>query len=96
LHRVTACTGRPGCASALADVRADALAVHATAGADAAPVHWSGCARRCGRPAGTAIDMIATGSGYQVHRAGTSVEAGSDPAALAGALRGDFPLAAAR
>jgi precorrin-3B synthase len=62
--RVTACAGRPGCASALADVQADAAAL-------AAPwpdrlVHVSGCARHCGRPAATAIDITATSEGYQV------------------------------
>jgi precorrin-3B synthase len=65
---VTACTGRPGCASALADVRADALAIHrAGTGAPMAGVHWSGCARRCGRPATTTTDLVATGSGYRLH-----------------------------
>ena len=62
--RVTACAGRPGCASALADVQADA-------GEFAARwpgrlVHVSGCARHCGRPAGTEIDVTATSEGYQV------------------------------
>ncbi len=62
--RVTACAGRPGCASALADVQADA-------GAFAARwpdriVHVSGCARRCGRPAATQVDVTATSGGYQV------------------------------
>ena len=62
--RVTACAGRPGCASALADVQADA-------GAFAARwperiVHVSGCARHCGRPAATQVDVTATSEGYQV------------------------------
>jgi precorrin-3B synthase len=60
LARVTACTGRPGCAKALADVRADAAPVPDTT----VPVHWSGCERRCGRPRGTVVDVIATGDGY--------------------------------
>ncbi|MEU3776847.1 cobalamin biosynthesis protein CobG [Streptomyces sp. NPDC032472] len=72
---VTACTGRPGCAKALADVRADARAVVQQAGqagqaghaADALPVHWSGCARRCGHPRGTAwVDIVATPDGYEL------------------------------
>jgi precorrin-3B synthase len=58
--RVTACTGRPGCAKALADVRADAAPVPGTT----LPVHWSGCARRCGRPRGAVVDVIATEDGY--------------------------------
>ncbi|AZM93382.1 cobalamin biosynthesis protein CobG [Streptomyces sp. W1SF4] len=65
---VTACTGRPGCAKSLADVRADARAVvgqdHSAA---ALPVHWSGCARRCGHPRGTAwVDLVATPDGYEL------------------------------
>jgi precorrin-3B synthase len=78
--RVTACAGRPGCASALADVRADA-AVAVAAGrltpafaARPAPpgarAHWSGCARRCGRPAGSYVDIVAGPDGYLVHAAG--------------------------
>ncbi|RSS92938.1 cobalamin biosynthesis protein CobG [Streptomyces sp. WAC05292] len=63
---VTACTGRPGCAKALADVRADARAVAARA-TGPLPVHWSGCERRCGHPRGTAwVDLVATGDGYAV------------------------------
>jgi precorrin-3B synthase len=62
--RVTACAGQPGCASALADVQADAAAF-----AGRWPdriVHVSGCARHCGRPAATEIDVTATSEGYQV------------------------------
>ncbi|GAB1516620.1 precorrin-3B synthase [Actinophytocola sp. KF-1] len=62
--RVTACVGRPGCAKALSDVRADARPVP---GADV-PVHWSGCARRCGRPRGEVVDVVANGAGYVTTR----------------------------
>ncbi|WP_244375719.1 cobalamin biosynthesis protein CobG [Streptomyces ficellus] len=59
---VTACTGRPGCAKSLSDVRADARPREG-----ALPVHWSGCARRCGHPQGAWTDMVATGEGaYQM------------------------------
>ena len=62
---VTACAGRPGCAKALADVRADARRV--TPGIPAGrAVHWSGCERRCGRPAGEFIDVVAVRNGYSV------------------------------
>ncbi|MCO1577937.1 hypothetical protein M8C13_19475 [Crossiella sp. SN42] len=61
-HAVTACTGRPGCAKALADVRADAPRLLGGAGRS---VHFSGCERRCGRPRG-AIDVLATAEGYLV------------------------------
>ncbi|WP_330273843.1 hypothetical protein OG205_45055 [Lentzea sp. NBC_00516] len=94
-HGVSACTGRPGCAKSLSDVRADARAwVNGRTRPDAhtrpdasdhthAPgrvppisilgsrsdtpgaVHWSGCARRCGRPAGDVTEFVATGDGYE-------------------------------
>jgi precorrin-3B synthase len=62
--RVTACAGRPGCASALADVQADAAGFAARW--PGRLVHVSGCARHCGRPAATEIDVTATSEGYQV------------------------------
>ncbi|WP_405487569.1 cobalamin biosynthesis protein CobG [Streptomyces sp. NBC_00096] len=69
---VTACTGRPGCAKSLADVRADARAV-AERARGPLPVHWSGCERRCGHPRGTAwVDVVATPDGYTI---------GADPVA---------------
>ncbi|MEU5546704.1 precorrin-3B synthase [Streptomyces sioyaensis] len=73
-HRLGACTGRPGCAKSLTDVRTDAAAAVA-AGArvpdaiavpDGLPVHWSGCERRCGHPHGAWVDVRATGEGYRV------------------------------
>jgi precorrin-3B synthase len=62
--RVTACAGRPGCASALADVQSDAAAFAARW--PQRIVHVSGCGRHCGRPAATEIDVTATSEGYQV------------------------------
>ncbi len=62
--RVTACAGRPGCASALADVQADAAGFAARW--PGRIMHVSGCARHCGRPAATEIDVTATSEGYQV------------------------------
>ncbi len=65
--RVTACAGRPGCARSLADVRADAAAAVAagTLPGDSR-VHWAGCERRCGRPRGEVVDVVATPEGYSV------------------------------
>lgn len=66
--QVTACAGRPGCAKALADVRTDAAAAvrTGTLPADGARQHWSGCERRCGRPRGDVVDVIATTDGYRI------------------------------
>jgi precorrin-3B synthase len=61
---VTACAGRPGCAKALADVRADADATSRFV--DGLPVHWIGCARGCGSPPGPHVRVEATAEGYQV------------------------------
>lgn len=63
LAGVTACTGRPGCAKALADVRADAAR---STRPGSLPVHWAGCSRRCGRPAGRGVEVLATEAGYEV------------------------------
>ncbi len=63
---VTACTGRPGCAKALADVQEDARGwVAAQKRAQPARVHWSGCERRCGLPRGTVTQRVATENGYR-------------------------------
>ncbi|MBE1491797.1 precorrin-3B synthase [Plantactinospora soyae] len=100
---VSACTGRPGCASALADVRqdlTDALADAATGaetpatvgeggtvGGRMLPVHVVGCDRCCGRPAGPAVLAVATGSGYRIEAAGRSW-IGNPSAALAARAEG--------
>ncbi|MFI6599661.1 precorrin-3B synthase [Nonomuraea sp. NPDC050536] len=63
---VTACTGRPGCAKALADVQADARAwVGTQQRAQETRLHWSGCERRCGLPRGTVTQRVATENGYR-------------------------------
>ncbi|MGY2002496.1 precorrin-3B synthase [Blastococcus sp. SYSU DS1024] len=66
--RVTACAGLPGCAKSRADVRADATAAVITGPLPArgARQHWAGCERRCGRPGGAVVDVVATGTGYRV------------------------------
>ncbi|MET9275694.1 precorrin-3B synthase [Kribbella sp. NPDC003557] len=63
---VTACTGKPGCAKALADVRADAGRLVPGMRRDDRRVHWSGCERRCGKPSGVFVDVLAVGDGYLV------------------------------
>lgn len=63
---VTACAGRPGCAKALADVRADAIRLMPAFQRDERRVHWAGCERRCGKPSGRFVDVVAVGDGYLV------------------------------
>ncbi|MBL1111914.1 precorrin-3B synthase [Streptomyces sp. 110] len=65
---VGACTGRPGCAKSLADVRshatrmvADTARGVADTAPDPLPVYVSGCERRCGHPGGRWMDALATG-----------------------------------
>jgi precorrin-3B synthase len=96
---VTACAGRPGCAKSLADVRADATAVVALApparhasGTDTLPVHWAGCARRCGRPKGRVADVVATGHGYRLELDGTGLTCSGieETAAAVTAARGEL------
>ncbi|WP_131741825.1 nitrite/sulfite reductase [Actinomadura roseirufa] len=72
---LTSCAGRPGCAASLTDVRADAARTRASAGAGL-PAHWSGCDRRCGRPPGRHVAVVATPDGYEV-RLGDEVRARS-------------------
>ncbi|WP_238157212.1 precorrin-3B synthase [Kribbella sp. VKM Ac-2571] len=62
---VTACAGQPGCAKALADVRADATRL-VSGMARVGRMHWSGCERRCGKPGAAFVDVLAVGNGYLV------------------------------
>ena len=68
--QVTTCAGRPGCAKSLADVRADAVTAVTTRTlpAGGARQHWVGCERRCGRPQGEVVDVVATPTGYRVEK----------------------------
>lgn len=84
---VTACTGRPGCAKSLADVRADARALVERARGPL-PVHWSGCERRCGHPRGTLwVDALATQDGYRLTVDGRTLPGRPDLAAALTAAR---------
>ncbi|MFF9900956.1 precorrin-3B synthase [Streptomyces longispororuber] len=91
--RVGACAGRPGCAKSRADVRADAARTLAAASGAGLPLYWSGCERRCGRPRGDRVDLVAApGGGYHL----TAVRQGraSDPVPLADPTRLATALAA--
>ncbi len=62
---VSACTGSPGCARSIADVRADAAAaLDAGSGVPGAHRHFVGCDRACGSPLVGEV-LLATGSGYR-------------------------------
>ncbi len=77
-RRLSACTGLPGCARSLADVRSAALAsatsrqgvaddVDDTVDPDlraGRTVYWAGCDRHCGHPGGPHIAHTATRDGY--------------------------------
>ncbi|MFJ2577798.1 hypothetical protein [Kitasatospora aureofaciens] len=95
-ERATACTGLPGCSKSLADVRADAARALDVVAGGGRPVHWSGCERRCGHPAGRWVDVLATGQGYRVTVNGPAVAGavadGAD-AAAARAVPVDEPAA---
>jgi precorrin-3B synthase len=60
---LSACTGTPGCAHSLADVRADAAAA-VDDGTQPGHRHFVGCDRACGSPANAEV-LIATGDGYR-------------------------------
>lgn len=60
---VSACTGRPGCAHSVADVRADAAAA-AEQSDVTAHRHFVGCERACGSPSGVEV-LVATGDSYR-------------------------------
>jgi precorrin-3B synthase len=57
--RISACVGRPGCAKARADVRAQARRALSGPLADGVRVHYSGCERRCGKPRRPCVDVVA-------------------------------------
>ncbi|GAA4619293.1 precorrin-3B synthase [Saccharopolyspora hordei] len=80
---VTTCAGRPGCAKSRADVREDA---RRAVRAGALPVHWSGCERRCGRPPGRVVEVLATGVGYQVGLDGATWTCAADVDQVSAAL----------
>ena len=67
-QRIVACAGRPRCASAWADTRADAASIAATA--PAGLVHLSGCAKGCAHPGPAPLTLVATGAGYDLVRDG--------------------------
>jgi len=60
---VSACVGSPGCERSLADVRGEAARRIAAGTRADARVHFVGCDRACGTPAGAEV-LVATEAGY--------------------------------
>jgi len=63
LLRVTACSGAPGCAQALAPVR-DLARQLAPSVPEGAMLHVSGCAKGCAHPAAADITLVARGQDF--------------------------------
>ena len=61
---VSACTGSPGCAKSLSDVRADAAAAVEAGEPGMGRRHYVGCDRACGSPSDGQV-LIATPEGYR-------------------------------
>ncbi|MDE0175550.1 MAG: precorrin-3B synthase [Defluviicoccus sp.] len=72
--RIVACAGRPRCASAEADTRADAALVAASGRMPEGIVHVSGCAKGCAHPSPAAVVLLATPRGYDLIRNGGPVD----------------------
>ncbi|MEV6007379.1 cobalamin biosynthesis protein CobG [Streptomyces sp. NPDC051976] len=98
--RVGACIGRPGCAKALADVRADAARTlehtreqPSRQPRGTLPLYWSGCERRCGHPRGDHVDLVAApGGGYRLSSGGDArTVPTADPSAIRAALTAITP-----
>lgn len=71
---VTACTGLPGCASSLTDVRSDAAeALRSGTLPVEGPQHWVGCERACG-DTGRGERVTAAVDGYRLGRPGHTID----------------------
>ena len=81
---LAACAGLSGCASALADVRADAVVFAARVVAWQPEYAWSmhvaGCEKRCAMRGGADLDLIARADGYEILAAGERVRGGATAA----------------
>ncbi len=75
--RIVACPGAPACASAAADIRADAKRLQTLVPQDGV-LHLSGCTKGCAHPGPATLTLVATGSGYSLIRDG---RAGDPPTA---------------
>jgi precorrin-3B synthase len=93
-RRVAACTGAPGCASALMDTRALALALAPMVPRDAF-LHVSGCAKGCAHPRPAPLTLVGTPAGLGLirrGRAGDTVVASLVPDEARAVLAREFAL----
>ena len=68
--RIVACAGRPRCASAEADTRADAGFFLSAGAAPQGLLHISGCAKGCAHPSPAPFTLVATAGKYDLVRDG--------------------------
>ena len=69
-QRIVTCAGRPRCASAHADTRADAARLAAMEAVPAGLLHISGCAKGCAHPGRATATLVAAEHGYDLVRGG--------------------------
>jgi precorrin-3B synthase len=74
--RAVACPGAPACMHAARSLREDATHwASLLPEGDGVLLHVSGCAKGCARPLATAATLVATDSGYDLHRHGKAGDA---------------------
>ena len=74
-QRIVTCAGRPRCASAHADTRADSARLAAMDRAAEGLLHVSGCAKGCAHPGVAPATLVATADGYDLVRGGRAADA---------------------
>lgn len=62
--RITTCTGKPACLSALADVQSLTKTISTVTGSSPLNVRISGCDRECGKSNGSHLSVVATPGGW--------------------------------
>lgn len=63
---VAACTGAPGCSSALGETRAAAARLAPLVAGEGIVLHVSGCAKGCAHPGPAPYTLVATAAGYDL------------------------------
>jgi precorrin-3B synthase len=71
---ITACIGRPGCASASVATRADAARIHAARLHPKQPTHVSGCSKGCAHPGPSPLTLVGANGLYSLIRNGRAAD----------------------